>query len=123
MKKSNEMILALKEWYESRRSALNEILQSDQITLESEDGKTINIPNEDVKGFKMGILTVLDVFTGQLDALGKRYFSALFALRILDPKRQYHSLLPNACCLLPLGSGFVFRVYLFRPKTAHRCRL
>ena len=63
MEKSNEMILALKQWYESRRSALNEILQSDQITLESEDGKTINIPNEHVKGFKMGILTVLDVFT------------------------------------------------------------
>lgn len=64
MEKSTEMILALKEWYEDRKSTLNNILQYDEIEMEDENGEVINIPKEHIKGFKMGVLTALD-FLGE----------------------------------------------------------
>lgn len=64
MEKSTEMILALKEWYEDRKSTLNNMLQYDEIEMEDENGEIISIPKEHIKGFKMGISTVLD-FLGE----------------------------------------------------------
>lgn len=59
-----EMIVSTKGWYDGSRDALKQIIEQKdhKIKFQGEDGNQVELPEEHMKGFRLGILTALEVF-------------------------------------------------------------
>lgn len=59
-----EMIVSTKGWYDGSRDALKQIIEQKdhKIKFQGEDGNQVELPEEHMEGFRLGILAALEVF-------------------------------------------------------------
>ena len=58
-----DMIIQIKEWYEKKLSQLEAVSKNtdSKIMFQGEDGNQTELPEKHRKGFKLGILTALEI--------------------------------------------------------------
>jgi hypothetical protein len=59
-----DMILQTKDWYDKKIKSLQQIVDlkdDSKILIQSDDGKEIQLPEEDKKGFILGLILAIDI--------------------------------------------------------------